>query len=142
MTAPEDYIYTSAKLSLSSSIPQASVTVLVVEDDLLEINETFIAEISLAQIEDGDCVVLHPSTVEITILDNDSKFSFYSTMLHIIQLWLFWILVANIGFVGDNYFVIEASTFVNLTLALISGQLGREVIVMLNTYHADSATSK
>ena len=52
------------------------VVVPLVDDELLEANETFTAAISLTQTEDRSCVVLRPNTVEITLLDNDSETSF------------------------------------------------------------------
>ena len=51
--------------------------------------------------------------------------------------------MAIIGFVQSYYSVREGSDkFVNLSLALNSGQLGREVVVMLSTCNGDSALSK
>ena len=52
----------------------------------------------------------------------------------------FCLLVATIGFVPDIYSVIEGTDqFANLTVQLISGQLGRDVIVTFDT-QSGSAT--
>ena len=52
--------------------------------------------------------------------------------MHILSTFCF--LVATIGFVPDIYSVVEGTDqFSNLTVQLISGQLGREVIVNFNT---------
>ena len=51
------------------------------------------------------------------------------------------LLVATIGFVPDIYSVVEGTDqFGNLTVQLISGQLGRDVIVTFDTQRG-SATS-
>ena len=57
-----------------------SIVFTIINDDLLEIDETFTAEISLARMEDKDCLILRPSTAEITILDDDgeAKFGIYN----------------------------------------------------------------
>ena len=49
----------------------------ILDDNLLEINETFRAEISLVHLEDRHCVVLLPSTADVTVLDNDSELPFH-----------------------------------------------------------------
>ena len=56
---------------MSTSQP-ASVTVLIVDNDVFELDEVFQIEIFLPESEDRNCVILQPSVVEITILDNDS----------------------------------------------------------------------
>ena len=71
-TAPEDYIHMSANLTLTNT-SQAQVTVPIVGDALLERNETFRAEINLIRVEDSNCVILQPDTVDITILNDDSE---------------------------------------------------------------------
>lgn len=45
----------------------------IVNNDLLEINKAFTAEISLTRMEDRRCVVLRPSTAVITILGDDGE---------------------------------------------------------------------
>ena len=58
----------------------ASVTVLIVDDDVLEPDEAFQVEIRLQRSEDRNCVILQPSIVEITTLDNDSEL-FYNIII-------------------------------------------------------------
>ena len=41
--------------------------------------------------------------------------------------------MVTIGFVPDAYTVVEGDHFANLNVEIISGQLGREVIVNLDT---------
>ena len=48
------------------------VTASITEDDLLEMDETFFAELSVSPGEQG--VELNPSVAEIVILNDDSKF--------------------------------------------------------------------
>ena len=50
-----------------------SVTVSIVDDNLFEVNEVFIAVISLVDERDEECVVLQPRTSEVTIVDNDGE---------------------------------------------------------------------
>lgn len=53
------------------------------------------------------------------------------------------IVVVNIGFVPDEYYVTEGvDDFVNLTVEVTFGQLGREVVVILNAISkSDSGNS-
>ena len=56
---------------------------------------------------------------------------------------LYYFPVAVIGFVSENYLVAEGiDSSVNLTVELISGQLGQEVVVVLNTPSDGTATSE
>ena len=66
----------SGELILTNTSQQAVAVVSIVDDNLLEINETFRAEISLVLMEDRHCVVLLPSTADVTVLDNDSELPF------------------------------------------------------------------
>ena len=71
--APEDYGDVSVNLTLTNTSQQASVTVSIVGDALLELNETFRSEINLVGMENSSCVLLLPSSVDVTILDDDSE---------------------------------------------------------------------
>lgn len=70
--APEDYKFTATDIVFRNT-SQVSLTVPIAEDALLELNETFKAEISLVRTEDKICVLLQPASVDVTILDNDSE---------------------------------------------------------------------
>ena len=72
-TAPEDYGFVSTVFIFNNISQQASVMVPIMEDALLEANETFKAEINLVRMEDSNCILLEPSIADITILDNDSE---------------------------------------------------------------------
>ena len=50
-----------------------TVVIPVVDDGLLETDEVFRAALNLTMMEDSNCVVLAPNTVEIIILDNESE---------------------------------------------------------------------
>ena len=53
---------------------QASVIITILDDDVFEANKSFHIEIHLLRSEDrNSCVILQPSVVDITILDNDSE---------------------------------------------------------------------
>lgn len=66
-------MYKSTDFSFTNTSQQASVTVPIEGDALLELNETFRAEISLVRMEDSNCVLLQPGIVNVTILDDDSE---------------------------------------------------------------------
>lgn len=72
MEDSEDYLFTSVEHKLTNSSQQASVTVPVMDDNQLEINETFRADISVTQKSSKNCIVLQPGTADVTIVDNDS----------------------------------------------------------------------
>ena len=72
----EDYIYFSDEFILTNASQQAVAVISIVNDSLLEINETFRAEISLVLMEDRNCVLLLPSAADVTILDYDSELPF------------------------------------------------------------------
>ena len=128
-----DFIFTN------TSQP-ALVTVPIMEDGILELNETFRAEISLVEDDESNCVLLQPVIVEVTILDNDSKCIFFS---FIDDSGLFFHADAVIGFVSEHYSVSEGiDGFANVTVKVLSGQLGREVVITVDTYTSGSATGE
>ena len=51
----------------------ASVSIMIVDDDVLELDESFQVEISLWNSEDRNCLILQPNVIGITIVDNDSE---------------------------------------------------------------------
>ena len=48
------------------------VNVTIVDNGILESNETFQVEISLQNSEDSNCVILLPNVIDVTIVDDDS----------------------------------------------------------------------
>ena len=64
-------MYLPADLIYVNTTQQTSVTVPVLDDAVLELNETFQAEISFVRSEDSSCVILQPSIANITIVDDD-----------------------------------------------------------------------
>ena len=50
----------------------SSVNVTIVDNGILESNETFQVEISLQNSEDSNCVILQPNVIDVTIVDDDS----------------------------------------------------------------------
>ena len=72
--AVEDYNATDFEgMILVNTSQSAALTIQIVDDDLLELNETFQVEIGLLDLEDSNCVILQPNVANVTILDNDSK---------------------------------------------------------------------
>ena len=60
-----------------SDLQPASLTIPIVHDSILELNETFQVEIDILNIEDRTCVALQPSVVDVMIVDDDSELKFY-----------------------------------------------------------------
>ena len=66
---------------MSESQP-ASVMIPIIDDDILELNETFRVEIGILNDEDRTCVTLQPNVVDIIIVDNDSELNkFYGIVM-------------------------------------------------------------
>ena len=76
-SATNDSSIPSSEIFLNLSHGSYPVVLPLMDDDLLEANETFIATINLTRMEDRNCVVLVPDTVEITIVDDDSETLLY-----------------------------------------------------------------
>ena len=51
----------------------ASMIIPIVNDSITELEEIFQVEISLHDSEDSNCILLQPSVVGITIMDDDSE---------------------------------------------------------------------
>ena len=67
-----DIVPISQQTLIFSNSTSKVVTIFITEDDLLEMDETFFAELSVSPGENG--VELNPSVAEIEILNDDSKF--------------------------------------------------------------------
>ena len=133
----EDYIYFSDEYVLTNTSQQAVAVISIVNDNHLEIDEKFRAEISLVLMEDRNCVLLLPNAADVTILDNDSELLLPITLAHASRCNHHKCsipVVVVIGFVQDNYSFTEGDGLVNLTLEMApdSGQLGREVKISLH----------
>ena len=57
---------------MSESQP-ASVMIPIMDDNVLELNETFQVEIGILNDEDRTCVILQPNVVNVVIVDDDSE---------------------------------------------------------------------
>ena len=75
--ASEDYSATGLGgiIHVSDSQPALVMIPIIVDDNILESNETFQVEIGILNTEDRKCVALQPNVVDITIMDDDSKLS-------------------------------------------------------------------
>lgn len=74
ISASEDYnaTYLERIIFVSESQP-ASVMIPIVDDNVLELNETFQVEIGILNDEDRACVALQPNVVNVIIVDDDSE---------------------------------------------------------------------
>lgn len=132
-----DFKNESMLLIFSGMVTTLTVNLTIIDDNVLENDETFMALLALV---DDTHVVLQPNTTEISIvLDNDSKhntkmaFTFYSFLKSI---------AVVIGFYYENYTVLEGvDAFTDITVGLLNGGLGQEVVVTVST-QAGTATGK
>ena len=107
--APSDYTSVELALTFSMGIVSHSIPVMVVNDSLLEYAEVFWGNLKHPE-GSTSSIELFPSIANVTITDKNA---------------------AVIGFSG-NYTVTEGDT-VNLELEVLSGSLGREVVVSVST---------
>ena len=70
--ASEDYINLEETICVNASQP-TSVTIPIVDDDILKSDEIFQVKVSLQNSEDRDCLILQPNVVDVVILDNDCE---------------------------------------------------------------------
>lgn len=142
----------TTNFTFTNTSQQALVTVSIVDDAFSEDSEILKVEIRLIGVKDGGCVLLQPNVVDINILDNDGEFRVLTEILLYMltvtynNIFTFCVIassVAVIGFSHDNYLVTEGvDNSTTLTVELISGQLGREVIVNFGiSYPSGTATS-
>ena len=59
-----------------------SVMIPIIDDNVLELNETFQVEIGILNNEDRTCVTLQPNVVNVIIVDDDSELNkFYRIVM-------------------------------------------------------------
>ena len=64
-----DYVVTSSDLTFDAATSSETVTIPLLEDDIVEGSETVIVTLTSAD----PAVILNPSTASVTIEDNDGK---------------------------------------------------------------------
>ena len=99
--AGEDYTATTATLMFTSSVTEATVTVFITDDAVVEGEETFVVELS------GESVLATASVATVTITDDD----------------------VEIGFSPVAYSVSEVAGSVELTVSVLSGDIDAGVNV-------------
>ena len=120
-------------LVFSDMVTTQSVNLTINDDNALETNEEFMAVLELV---DDDRIILQPNATSITIVDNDSKHNIRTTLYNytIIILSNLIILAVVIGFADENHTVVEGmSTFTDITVSVLNGTLGTEVMITVNT---------
>ena len=115
-TAGEDYTSKDSMLTLSAGDTEATIEVDITEDDLLENAEMFTVVLSGAPAG----VTLTPDTAEVTITDTNAPDA------------------VEIGFDPVMYTVDEGAGTVRLTVKVLDGSLGRDVIL---NYRTDDGTA-
>ena len=69
-----DYEESAQVLNFSRAMAVQTVSVRILEDEVLEIDEVFTVELELVPSENDDhSIFLQPNVTRVTILDNDSK---------------------------------------------------------------------
>ena len=64
----------------------ASVMIPIIDDNVLELNETFQVEIGILNDEDRTCVTLQPNVVNVIIVDDDSELKEWLCKINIMTL--------------------------------------------------------
>ena len=67
--APADYRTDTKNVTFSSSVSNASVSVTIYNDDILELTENFLGNLTDSQHQAG--VSIMPNTTNVDIMDND-----------------------------------------------------------------------
>ena len=109
--AGEDYTATTATLTFTSSMTEATVTVFITDDAVVEGEETFVVELS------GDRVPSVSSVARVTITDDD----------------------VEIGFSPVAYSVSEVAGSVELTVSVLSGDIDAGVNVEVTVMTMDES---
>ena len=74
LSASLDYDNVTMVLNFSSAVTMETVNLNILDDDVLEINETFRVVLELVNLDNDGRVKLQPNETEVSIvLDNDSK---------------------------------------------------------------------
>ena len=108
--AGKDYALTTGTVTLSERITSATFTVPIINDSMVETDETFTVVLSsVSSLPFG--VMLAPATATVTIIDDD----------------------AVIGFDPDTYTVNEDSGTIELTVKVLAGRLARAVTLIYKT---------
>ena len=68
-----DYSRTSTRISLNEIVTSRCVTVLLIDDDIVEIDESFLAQVEQIVSSDDLRFPLKPEYTPITIIDNDGE---------------------------------------------------------------------
>ena len=106
-----DYTATTATLTFTSSVTEATVTVFITDDAVVEGEETFVVELS------GDRVPSSSSVARVTINDDD----------------------VEIGFSPVAYSVSEVAGSVELTVSVLSGDINAGVNVEVTVMTMDES---
>ena len=68
-----DYLLTAHRVMLSANKTSACVDIILVDDDIVEANETFLAQVEQVISSDDLVFGLNPEFTNITIVDNDGE---------------------------------------------------------------------
>ena len=60
-------------LMFNNTSQNATLTITILEDNLLEVNETFKVDIGVIGKDSSNCLLVQPCSVDISILDNDGN---------------------------------------------------------------------
>ena len=139
--AGDDYsIITESPLILNSERPSANITINITDDDVLECKESIVLELSFPRDPPPAGVVLNPSTVEFTIMDNDLSMKFHDCTCMINHASF---IAGEIGFHNQSIKITEyAGSSVNITFGLLSGFICDRVTVTFAAIDVDATASE
>ena len=91
MPGGEDYEPLSKQLVFKKSTTKYTVNVSIINDNIIDHNETFLAHLTLVSpLDESDTILLSPNSTEVRIKDNDSKytclFQCFTIILHLFKL--------------------------------------------------------
>jgi len=129
--ADVDFITTSAVLTFNASTPLQCDQVIIINDGILENNETFIVQLESS--DDAVNVSLNSRSAPVTIIDDDCEFGLFNMSAVWVYLRLYFpSTVINVGLQDTEHSINEQSGVVTVC-ALLDGETERDLQVILST---------
>jgi len=127
--ADVDFITTSAVLTFNASTPLQCDQVIIVNDGILENNETFFVQLKSTD----DVVNVSLNSAPVTIIDDDCEFGLFNMCADWVCLRLcFPSTVINVGLQDTEHSINEQSGIVTVC-AVLDGETERDLQVTLST---------
>ena len=76
----EDYTATTVSKLIFNDTAAVTVAIEILNDKLLEVNETFRVDLSIIGNDSRNCILVQPNSVVVLILDNDCEYHVYDSL--------------------------------------------------------------